>query len=175
MNKTIWLNLIYFFMLIMILSTMIFNKMPTTMMILFLILYTMITSMSMINLKSKTTYSFIMFLMIIGGLMILFMMFLSLISNEQSMIKLNKNNILFIILIIMLMCKPITENFYMNYLIELKMNSLTDSFYFMNINKLINYPNNFYSILLMILLLLILLLVTKLCSMNNKPLRKINN
>nr|QDH82285.1 NADH dehydrogenase subunit 6 [Parapolybia nodosa] len=175
MNQTILFNLIYSFILISILWFIIFNKLPTTLLMSLLIFYTTITSILMANLTSKTTYSFIMFLMIIGGLMILFMMFLSLISKEYKMNKFNPNNLMIMTIIILLMTPPMIEYLNMQSFSEIKLMTLKNSHYFMNINTLINYPNNMYLILLMMFLLIILFLVTKLCLINNKPLRKFNN
>nr|QDH82220.1 NADH dehydrogenase subunit 6 [Parapolybia varia] len=170
-----YITTICMFFLMMILSTLIFNELSTILMMFLLIFYTLITSILMANLTAKTTYSFLMFLMIIGGLMILFMMFLSSISKEEKIKNFNINNFMIMIFMIQIMIYPMFSILDFQNFCELKLTTIKNSYYFMSMNKLVSYPNNIYTILLMILLLIVLFMITKLCLINNKPLRKFNN
>nr|QDH82246.1 NADH dehydrogenase subunit 6 [Parapolybia varia] len=169
------MTMICSFFLMSILSTLIFNELSTILTMFLLIIYTLITSILMANLTAKTTYSFMMFLMIIGGLMILFMMFLGSISKEESTKNFNMNNFMIMIIMIQIMIYPMFSIPDFQNFCELKLTTIKNSYYLMSINKMVSYPNNIYTILLMILLLIILFMITKLCLINNKPLRKFTN
>nr|QNV12087.1 NADH dehydrogenase subunit 6 [Vespa crabro] len=168
-------SLIYIFYLFMLLILIYFILHPNLSVIqsmILLMLFTISTSISLSIQYTFSLYSFLIFLMIIGGLMILFMMFLSLISNQYMNSKW-KTFILpsiFISSLMFLFYKLSTLNINMINL-SIKFNKFNQSF--MNINQLMEFPFNNYIIILMFFLLFNLILITKICIINSKPLRMI--
>nr|YP_010594873.1 NADH dehydrogenase subunit 6 [Anastatus dexingensis]WAJ57471.1 NADH dehydrogenase subunit 6 [Anastatus dexingensis] len=148
-----------------------------------LLFLTIFSSMWMNLFFNNHWMSFIIFLIMIGGLMILFLYFTSFISNMNSLIKW-KNLSNFFIKILLLM-----TTLFM--IIQFKNEwTWTNSFNEINsINKLminINFENNiqmnflfminknFNTILLMIFLIICLTLIVKICINKKLSLRKIN-
>lgn len=152
-----------------------------------LITLTFCTCIIITNFSSFSFYSFIVFLIIIGGLIILFIIFLRLISNQY--INYNPKKIIKAILlsiILLSLLKFISSiNFFnnlylyinnLNWLIFYPSSSfinLHHLYNIININQIYTYPINLIFILLIFYLLLILILITKICLKNNKPLRSI--
>nr|YP_009350030.1 NADH dehydrogenase subunit 6 [Vespa orientalis]AQQ78861.1 NADH dehydrogenase subunit 6 [Vespa orientalis] len=139
-----------------------------------LIFFTLSTCISISLFYTYSLYSLLIFLMIIGGLMILFMLFLSLISNQYMSSK--KNMFLFSLwmsMILMLFIYKYTS-FNMNLSwFNLSIQFLSSNYSFLNMNLLMEFPFNIYIIILMFFLLFSLILITKICISNSKPLRMI--
>nr|WKU83867.1 NADH dehydrogenase subunit 6 [Chalcosyrphus chalybeus] len=125
-------------------------------------------------------FSYILFLIFIGGMLVLFIYITSLASNELFSISMKMTmsmmmNLLFLILIILFMDKMITTFNSMN----LEMNSITNLNSFMkenslNLYKLYNYPTNMITILLMNYLLITLIVVVKITKLFYGPIRQMN-
>nr|YP_010531317.1 NADH dehydrogenase subunit 6 [Mileewa amplimacula]UXX17576.1 NADH dehydrogenase subunit 6 [Mileewa amplimacula] len=141
-------------------------KNPMSMGILLLI-QTMIMTMFMNKMLMSSWFSMITFLMMMGGLLILFTYMSSIASNEKFMFNINLVMIFIMIMIIfsdeMILKDQIKEN-------EMLLNSKT--FEQMSMMKLYNKKSMFMSILMMIFLLFTMIVVTKIVKHFEGPLRK---
>nr|AMP43739.1 NADH dehydrogenase subunit 6 [Heleodromia immaculata] len=171
-------NLLYMMSLIM---SFIFLQMnhPLAMGMMLLIQTTLICLIT--GLLTKTFwFAYILFLIFIGGMLVLFIYVASLASNEMfSMsIKLMISMMILILmfLIIIYMCdKTILFSFFSNN----EMTTIYNLNSFMpensiNLIKMYNYPTNLITLLLMNYLLITLIAVVKITNMNFGPLRLMN-
>lgn len=181
MNKEItilnFLTILSLVTIIFVLIINIINLHPVTI-ILSLLIYRLLICFNLSLWKSNFIYSIILFLIIIRGLLIIFLYFSSLISNEQNNFKLNKFlllrmslNILFLLILI----KKILFNFNKKYIYNeiilfLKFNEIS----FQNILNLYEYPFNNITIISMLYLLISLFTIIKICSIKSTTIRKIN-
>nr|AHA52449.1 NADH dehydrogenase subunit 6 [Histeromerus sp. QL-2013] len=157
----VFLDLVLMFL--MIFPSNLYKFHPLTLSML-LVLYTIINSFKIIILNSSYWYSYILFLVMIGGLMILFMYFTSLAMNQLFYFNLSYNLYMFIKIIIMIMILVLYLSYFdlMNYLL---MNYL-DIFNYMNMNMIyIEFKNLMmdYSMDLN-LFMIIYLFFTMICS-----------
>nr|AIE42625.1 NADH dehydrogenase subunit 6 [Vespa bicolor] len=164
----------YFLMLLILMTFIIHPNLSIIQSMIFLMMFTISTCISISLHFTLSLYSFLIFLMIIGGLMVLFMMFLSLISNQYTHSKWKK---LILPLIIIMPIFMIMMNKFslinLNPLPYLSVKYSLINFYFMNLNQLMEFPLNTFIITLMFFLLFNLILITKICIINSKPLRMI--
>nr|YP_010614738.1 NADH dehydrogenase subunit 6 [Dexia fulvifera]WAS35313.1 NADH dehydrogenase subunit 6 [Dexia fulvifera] len=171
-----WLMLTF-----MIIFNLIFMKMkhPLAMGLMLLIQTIMVSLLS--GLMSKTFwFSYILFLIFIGGMLVMFIYMTSLASNEMfsfSMKLLLLSIITFIMMFLILLMMD--KNMLMMYK-NLEMNSIfnMDSYISENslsLNKLYNYPTNLLTILLMNYLLITLIVIVKITKLFKGPLRPMNN
>ncbi|YP_009915670.1 NADH dehydrogenase subunit 6 (mitochondrion) [Vespa mandarinia] len=170
-------NSFCFLMLLILLYFILHPQLSIIQSMTLLMLFTVYTCLSLSAFFTFSLYSFLIFLMIIGGLMILFMMFLSLISNQYMPSKwkslfLPMSIILPLLIMTIISQEPSLMNLNMNY-INMSVNYLFNNSSFLNLNMLLNLPFNFYVIALMFFLLFSLILITKICLINSKPLRTI--
>nr|YP_010132039.1 NADH dehydrogenase subunit 6 [Periscepsia handlirschi]QQD89773.1 NADH dehydrogenase subunit 6 [Periscepsia handlirschi] len=156
-----------------------FMKHPMTMGLTLLIQTLLICLYSGLITKSFW-FSYILFLIFIGGMLVLFIYMTSLASNEMFSFSLKLMIyclIMFSILTFILFM--IDKNMWMHFKnLELKsiynLNSyLTENS--LTLNKLYNYPNNFLTILLMNYLLITLIAVVKITKLFKGPLRPMFN
>jgi len=180
MNKEfIYLRLLIIIIIIFIiffLSINIINNHPIIIIIILLI-FTGLICLKISIWHSNYIYSIILFLIIIRGLLIIFLYFSSLISNEQIIFKFNKFLIYsFILNIIILIYKFLTLNYFLPYKFNyneidsiIKLNQIS----FQNILNLYEYPLNNLTIITIFYLLLSLFIIIKICSVKSISLRKI--
>nr|QTH79118.1 NADH dehydrogenase subunit 6 [Empria sp.] len=120
-------------------------------------------------------YSYILFLIMLGGMLILFIYVSSLSSNHKFIFDkkfLYMNLFLYIIIIVMILY---SKNFYnFNYdLYKILNMEISQNFLMkMSMNKLYNYPTNQIMIMIINYLLLTLFIVVKITNINLGPLRK---
>nr|UCU06777.1 NADH dehydrogenase subunit 6 [Xylota coquilletti] len=122
-------------------------------------------------------FSYILFLIFVGGMLVLFIYVTSLASNELFSIEMKMTTImiislLFLIMIILFMDKMIMIFNSMN----LEMNSIMNINSFikensLNLNKLYNYPTNMITILLINYLLITLIAIVKITKLFYGPIR----
>lgn len=125
-------------------------------------------------------FSYILFLVFLGGILVLFIYVTSLASNEiftfSSKILISSISIFFIILISLYF---IDKRILLNYSnIEIQSISNLNSYIIENslsLNKLYNYPTNLLTILLINYLLITLIAVVKITNLFKGPLRPIFN
>nr|APX39297.1 NADH dehydrogenase subunit 6 [Longitarsus aeneus] len=118
-------------------------------------------------------YSYILFLIMIGGMLILFIYMTSIASNEK--FKLNKNililNILFmLIMLILFFIDPYYNNLIMN-MIDLKSSILMYKNQF-SMMKYMNYPNYFIMFMMISYLFISLIAIVKITKFNYGALRQ---
>nr|QXG19300.1 NADH dehydrogenase subunit 6 [Drosophila lacteicornis] len=122
-------------------------------------------------------YSYILFLIFLGGMLVLFIYVTSLASNEMFNLSIKltlfSGMILFILFIIsFLIDKNTTSLFLLNNEMESIFNQ--NSYFLENslsLNKLYNFPTNFITILLMNYLLITLIVVVKITKLFKGPIR----
>lgn len=125
-------------------------------------------------------FSYILFLIFLGGILVLFIYVTSLASNEIFTISVKLTLISFTLLIIILIVfyfidKNIINIFFNNTEIESIINQfsyLTENS--LSLNKLYNYPTNLITILLINYLLVTLIAIVKITKLFYGPLRLIN-
>nr|YP_009400318.1 NADH dehydrogenase subunit 6 [Floraphis meitanensis]ARW70370.1 NADH dehydrogenase subunit 6 [Floraphis meitanensis] len=136
-----------------------------------MILFQTILLTMMINLINKTSWiSFMIFILYIGGLMIIFLYISSISFNEININKNYLNNIFKLILMIIIIywfkIFMLMENFKFNnnFLFE-------DNFFMMN---LFNSPNNLMMYFIMMILFIMLILIIWMLKFNKGPIRQKN-
>lgn len=154
------------------------NVIHPTIIIIIILLYSCLICLKISIWKSNYIYSIILFLIIIRGLLIIFLYFSRLISNEQITFKFNKFLISSFIVNFFIILSLIINSFH---LLPIKQNFIEiTSIYtlnkknFQNILNLYEYPLNNLTIITIIYLLLSLFIIIKICSSKSLPLRKIN-
>nr|YP_010531304.1 NADH dehydrogenase subunit 6 [Mileewa sharpa]UXX17563.1 NADH dehydrogenase subunit 6 [Mileewa sharpa] len=154
--------------IMIIISSMItFLKNPVSMGIM-LMIQTIITTLLMNKMISSSWMSMITYLMMIGGLLILFMYMSSIASNE----KFKMNIFMFTIVIIMLMLTDeMLLNNQINEMIEI---NETKSIEKLSMIKLYNYKSMILSMILVIYLLYTMIVITKIIKHYKGPLRSKN-
>nr|ASW26910.1 NADH dehydrogenase subunit 6 [Gallerucida bifasciata] len=117
-------------------------------------------------------FSYILFLIMIGGMLILFIYMTSIASNEK--FKFNfPILIISIMMIILNFMLLMMDNFYSNFhtqILDMKIN--TDMNNNLSMNKYFNYPNNLIMILMMNYLFLTLITIVKITNFSYGPLRQ---
>nr|UFZ12849.1 NADH dehydrogenase subunit 6 [Chloronia mexicana] len=121
-------------------------------------------------------FSYILFLIMLGGMLVLFIYMTSLASNEMFSISIN-NLMINLLMIMSIMLILFTDSF--NSLSLLMNWDMTKLNLFINENsidllKLYNFPTMNLTILLINYLFLTLIVIVKITNMNNGPLRQMN-
>nr|AND96234.1 NADH deshydrogenase subunit 6 [Onthophagus bonasus] len=150
---------------------MIWLKHPLTLGMILLI-QTINTSMFMGYFNSNYWYSYILFLIMIGGMLVLFIYMTSIASNEKFFpsIKLFLFSMImsFMYMISMMLIDP----FYMTLSNSYKINLFNEINW--SLNKYLNFPNNMIMFMLIIYLLITLLAIVKITNFKKGPLRSSN-
>nr|ABF51684.1 NADH dehydrogenase subunit 6 [Stomoxys calcitrans] len=147
---------------------------------LILLIQTTLVSLSSGLMSKSFWFSYILFLVFLGGMLVLFIYVTSLASNEMFSfsIKLMLTSMM-IFFIMMYMLYLSDKNILMQYF-NMEVNSITNlnSFIMENslsLNKLYNYPTNLLTILLMNYLLITLIAIVKITNLFKGPLRPMFN
>nr|YP_010564803.1 NADH dehydrogenase subunit 6 [Volucella latifasciata]UZA61206.1 NADH dehydrogenase subunit 6 [Volucella latifasciata] len=125
-------------------------------------------------------FSYILFLIFVGGMLILFIYVTSLASNEMFSLSMKMTLMTIMLLLIMLMYMFITDKMTLIYnSMNNEMNSITNINSFikentLNLNKLYNYPTNMITIMLITYLLITLIATVKITKLFYGPLRSMN-
>nr|YP_009689627.1 NADH dehydrogenase subunit 6 [Limatus flavisetosus]QEE94330.1 NADH dehydrogenase subunit 6 [Limatus flavisetosus] len=169
-----------FFILLCLIISFIFTQMKHPLaMGLTLLIQTSLISLIMGMYTQTFWFSYILFLIFIGGMLILFIYVTSLSSNEMFSFSIKLSilfwfSIMMNIFFILFIDKSYLENFIFNN----EMTSLMNfSFMYENIislNKMYNFPTNLITILLINYLFLTLLMTVKITKKNYGPLRPMN-
>uniref|UniRef100_UPI00315D9252 NADH dehydrogenase subunit 6 n=1 Tax=Paraclius curvispinus TaxID=3133235 RepID=UPI00315D9252 len=164
-----------------IMSSLIFMQMshPLAMGLMLLIQTFMVCLAS--GIISKTFwFSYILFLVFLGGMLVLFIYVTSLASNEMFSLSMKMlvvssimmgSSIMFMFIMDMNLLTPITENIEMMELTN--MNSLIKENSIM-LNKIYNYPTNLMTLVLINYLLISLIAIVKITNVFYGPLRQMN-
>nr|ALO77525.1 NADH deshydrogenase subunit 6 [Scydmaeninae sp. 840139] len=113
--------------------------------------------------------SYILFLIMVGGMLILFMYMTSIASNEKFKFS-NKIFLYLMISIMMLIFFMLKDNFFLILMNSYQMKMFLN----FNLSKFFNYPYNFMLMLLIIYLFITLIATVKIINMKMGPLRQIN-
>nr|AXS66588.1 NADH dehydrogenase subunit 6 [Cleroidea sp. 6 KM-2017] len=142
---------------------------------LILLIQTLISSFIINQLNFNYWFSYILFLIMIGGMLILFIYMTSIASNEKFMFS-NNLLILFFILFMSLILFMLLDNYMFNLQIlnyeTLSMNKFMN--YKFSMNKMFNYPNIYIFYISIIYLLITLIAVVKISNLKFGPLRQMN-
>nr|YP_010728525.1 NADH dehydrogenase subunit 6 [Endochironomus albipennis]WEF49766.1 NADH dehydrogenase subunit 6 [Endochironomus albipennis] len=176
-------NFIFF---LLIISSMIFSIMnhPLSIGFMLMIQTMLIVIFSGMMIKSFW-FSYSLFLIFLGGMLILFMYMTSIASNEEFKFKINFKNLSFM-MIYTLMILMFFIFFNQNFLFFNKINNIeilnleTMKMYFLEnnflLNKMYNFPMNLITIMLINYLFLTLIAVVKITNIFEGPMRpKMNN
>lgn len=152
------------------------NHIHPTLIIILILIYRISISI-LISIWSYTfIYSIILFLIIVRGLLIIFLYFSCLISNEKNNIspKILLNSF-FIITLIIIIIIPFNNHF--KFMLNLNIENTTliniNLNIFHNILKIYLYPFNNFTFLSILYLLIALFSIIKICSIKHSSLRKI--
>nr|UUB71693.1 NADH dehydrogenase subunit 6 [Bombyx mandarina] len=168
-------------MLIMMTSIMYFMNHPLSMGMMIL-MQTMITCMISGMLIKTYWFSYILFLIFLGGLLVLFIYVSSIASNESFLFNLNMKMLNIIIMMIIIIMSMYFINIKYNNLIEnnSEMNKLFTKMLFfngenkINLNKMYNNQTSFLTMMLIIYLFVNLIAVVKITNIFYGPLRSSN-
>lgn len=174
MIKFTYFQFILIFTSIFILYILIINFLHPIFIVIIIILYRGIICFLISTWSYNFIYSIILFLIIISGILIIFLYFSRLISNEQTKIFLNIP-LLLRFLINLLIIIYLTKYFnYPTYNFNEKFNLfLLNKFIFNNILHIYSYPYSNITIICILYLLITLFTIIKICSKNSSALRKL--
>nr|ALO64469.1 NADH dehydrogenase subunit 6 [Hylaeus confusus] len=143
------------------------NFHPLNMMIVLITFTTLILMLNNLN-SNMSIYSMMIFISMIGGIMIMFLYFVSLINNYKMKINNKEKFLIFSNMLLNLMI--------MIYLIMMN-NPIEEEFLVNNTNMFMMYiyPYNLLTYMSIMYLLYCLIMIMKMCSMKLKPLRKMKN
>nr|YP_010531252.1 NADH dehydrogenase subunit 6 [Athalia japonica]UXW93539.1 NADH dehydrogenase subunit 6 [Athalia japonica]UXW93565.1 NADH dehydrogenase subunit 6 [Athalia sp. 'qingzang'] len=171
--KIFWMMKILITFLLMNSLFIYFSKTPL-LMLLFLIIQTLLITMTTTLLNSSSWHSYMLFLILIGGLLILFIYINSLIPNQKINFKLP---LMYVYTSFILIIMLLNNNYY-----SYSNNTETEKFFYMEMtpnfliklimNKLYNKPTNFTMFMLMNYLLWTLMIAVKIININMGPIRK---
>nr|YP_010998228.1 NADH dehydrogenase subunit 6 [Penthetria simplicipes]WPM86385.1 NADH dehydrogenase subunit 6 [Penthetria simplicipes] len=166
------------FIMINFLLSMIFLLMKHPLMMgMMLLIQTMLTCLIMGIYSHSFWYSYIIFIVFLGGMLVLFMYMTSIASNEK--IFMNSKvfiYFIFIFILLMLLCLLIDKNLLYPIFYNMEMMNISMKIsYFkensLNLMKLYNFPNNILLIMLINYLLLTLIIIVKITNIFKGPLR----
>nr|YP_010718953.1 NADH dehydrogenase subunit 6 [Nematus trochanteratus]WDQ45599.1 NADH dehydrogenase subunit 6 [Nematus trochanteratus] len=151
-----------------------YSKTPISMGV-YLIIQTMLMSLLSGLMSMSFWYMYIMFLIMIGGMLILFIYMSSLSSNQKFYFQ--KNKMMFYLLTFLMFFFFLKNlNFYSSFnldSVDIMNMSMEENFELkMSLNKLYNLPTNLIMLLVMNYLLLTLFITVEVININMGPLRK---
>nr|YP_010626525.1 NADH dehydrogenase subunit 6 [Hirtodrosophila subflavohalterata]WBK17661.1 NADH dehydrogenase subunit 6 [Hirtodrosophila subflavohalterata] len=133
------------------------------------------------GLMTKTFwFSYILFLIFLGGMLVLFIYVTSLASNEMFNLSLKLTSISILLFTTLFLLSMIIDKNYSSFMfINNEMEMISNLYSFLpenslTLNKLYNFPTNFLTILLMNYLLITLIVVVKITKLFKGPLRSMN-
>nr|ALO71186.1 NADH deshydrogenase subunit 6 [Tasgius compressus] len=136
-----------------------------------LLIQTILVSLISGLLNINFWFSYILFLIMIGGMLVLFIYMTSIASNE----KFSFSNWLFLFMIIMMILSIISflflDNFFIN-MINYSEKFDSNNNFNMNLNKFLNYPSNIILFMMIIYLFITLIAVVKITDIKFGPLRQ---
>nr|YP_009735098.1 NADH dehydrogenase subunit 6 [Acropyga goeldii]QBG38579.1 NADH dehydrogenase subunit 6 [Acropyga goeldii] len=174
------MNLINIFILLFTLILINMINLNPIMIMINLIIFSMMICMKISLWKPNFLYSIILFLIMISGMLIIFLYFSSLISNEQIS---HKFNLLLLFNYIINFFVFINLNYNIKFMnLELKKFNFLDIYSINKFNEMNNqnilnfymYPFNNLTIISMFYLLITLFSIIKICSIKSNTLRKIS-
>nr|ADO60598.1 NADH dehydrogenase subunit 6 [Boros schneideri] len=142
---------------------------------LILLIQTLLISLITGNFNSNFWFSYILFLILIGGMLILFIYMTSVASNEKFNFNM-KIMIITMMTIPVILILPSIIKFYIN--INMINNEIlmfnNQNMIYLSTTKFINFPSNLILMFMIIYLFLTLIVVVKITNFNYGPLRQMN-
>nr|AYW52166.1 NADH dehydrogenase subunit 6 [Lamiinae sp. 4 ACP-2013] len=139
---------------------------------LILLIQTIIIALITGSMSLNYWFSYIIFLIMIGGMLILFIYMTSIASNEKFKFS-SKLFLLFSTLFFLLSMLLIIDFYFFNQLTIIDLNYQPYMFnYKFSLNKFINWPNKLMFLMMIIYLLITLIMVVKITNINYGPLRQ---
>nr|ARH54413.1 NADH dehydrogenase subunit 6 [Hippodamia undecimnotata] len=137
-----------------------------------ILIHTIITCMFMGMMSMNFWFSYILMLIMIGGLLVLFIYMTSIASNEK--FKFNINILItFMLMTLLFMFMDLNMPLYSILTNELTQNITETKTFFMNLSKFMNYPNSNIFVMIMFYLLISMIAVVKISKFNYGPLRQL--
>nr|ARH54569.1 NADH dehydrogenase subunit 6 [Oxyomus sylvestris] len=138
-----------------------------------LLTQTIMVSLSIGFFSFNYWFSYILFLVMIGGMLVLFIYMTSVASNEMFKYSNNLMISMIMMILLMLMIYLMMDNYliYMTNIIESKNYNFNMNFN-LSMNKYLNFPSNFIMYMLIIYLLITLIAVVKIVDIKQGPLRQ---
>nr|YP_010501929.1 NADH dehydrogenase subunit 6 [Ptomascopus plagiatus]UXC94695.1 NADH dehydrogenase subunit 6 [Ptomascopus plagiatus] len=158
--------LIIMFSILTSISFMFMNH-PLTMSLILLI-HALLISLTTGLMNLDFWFSYILFMIMIGGMLVLFLYMTSIASNKKFKFNMNimlLNFIVFTIIMVYYFNNGYNMSTKNNYLIKLSLNKI------LNFSKFINYPFNVIMVLMIIYLFITLIAVVKITNITYGPLR----
>nr|YP_009178826.1 NADH dehydrogenase subunit 6 [Agasicles hygrophila]ALJ78621.1 NADH dehydrogenase subunit 6 [Agasicles hygrophila]ASO76777.1 NADH dehydrogenase subunit 6 [Agasicles hygrophila] len=137
-----------------------------------LLLYTIFMALMITMMTINAWYSYILFLIMVGGMLILFIYMTSIASNEK--FKFTKNNMIILSLTMLSPLFFLIDQYYWNLIFNLNIMSKFNYhvIFEKTMYKYMNYPHNLVMFLMIIYLLVTLIAIVKITSVNKGPLRQ---
>nr|YP_010238594.1 NADH dehydrogenase subunit 6 [Oestrus ovis]QTE20651.1 NADH dehydrogenase subunit 6 [Oestrus ovis] len=125
-------------------------------------------------------FSYILFLVFLGGMLVLFIYVTSLASNEMFTFSMKLTILSTLLIFISLTITMFNDKNFFQQLMNIEMNPINNMLIYMSenslpLNKLYNYPINLLTIMLMNYLLITLIAITKITNFFKGPLRPMFN
>nr|QYC35491.1 NADH dehydrogenase subunit 6 [Cyphonocerus sanguineus klapperichi] len=161
----------YYMLMTLWMMTMIFlfTSHPLSMGLILLIqtlMISLITGLMSIN----YWFSYILFIIMIGGMLVLFIYMTSIASNEKFS---HNNKILIIMILLMLMITfMLMSDQFINYMSSVNSTSINNSSFENSLNKYLSYPFMMISLSIITYLLITLIAVVKITNIKYGPLRQ---
>nr|AYQ19023.1 NADH dehydrogenase subunit 6 [Ptilodactylidae sp. 2 ACP-2013] len=147
--------------------TMLFIKHPLSMG-LTIILQAMLIAFISGSLYYNFWFSYLMFIIVIGGMMVLFIYMTTIASNEE--FKMSTNMIIGLTPLMLILIFMYNKSFMNNKISNISSNS--NDLFLLSINKYVNFPGNSIMIFMIIYLFIALIAVVKITNMTSGPLRQ---
>nr|YP_010491836.1 NADH dehydrogenase subunit 6 [Dinothenarus chrysocomus]UWM92622.1 NADH dehydrogenase subunit 6 [Dinothenarus chrysocomus] len=116
-------------------------------------------------------FSYILFLIMVGGMLVLFIYMTSIASNEKFMFSNFLFSFMIYMIILMLPTYLLMDNMFIN-MTNFSENFNLNYMYSMNLNKFFNYPSNIILFMMIIYLFITLIAVVKITDIKFGPLRQ---
>lgn len=178
MTKIFYIILLLLIIILRILFILSINNLHPTPLILSLIFYTILICLNISIWSYNFIYSIMLFLIIIRGILIIFLYFSSLISNEQNKFSINNYIIIRFLINIIILIYLLIIYFKFNYIKYFSKEILSINIInlppFINIIIIYKYPYNNFTLLCILYLLISLFTIIKICSIKSASLRKLS-
>nr|QWZ46411.1 NADH dehydrogenase subunit 6 [Philolithus aegrotus] len=138
---------------------------------LILLIQTLLVSMISGNFSFNFWFSYILFLIMVGGMLILFMYMTSIASNEK--FSFNMKSMVIPAMVPIMITLPLI-NFNINTINNEMMMWESNMMINLSLNKFINFPSNLILIFMMMYLLLTMIATVKITNFKHGPIRQMN-
>nr|YP_009971835.1 NADH dehydrogenase subunit 6 [Epipedocera atra]QNH68722.1 NADH dehydrogenase subunit 6 [Epipedocera atra] len=139
---------------------------------LILLIQTILVALMTGMINNNFWFSYIIFLIMVGGMLVLFIYMTSIASNEKFKFSIKMMYLLATTMISILIIMMIMDNLFSNMTVFNTDLSAQENGYFLSMSKFINYPENIIIATLMVYLLITLIMVVKITNIEYGPLRQ---